>query len=138
MNRDRPIRQNIPPLTRAPGNAAFNKVVTVAWFALIIIVGVAVTWPSFFVEPWYSTAVMVLLFAHCIDAMLLYKRIFPDKLFGLFWYNIILPYVLRENTEVLTPGLRRWQRRLWVELTLLLLLLLYEFIQSGRAMTGTS
>ncbi len=119
-------------------SASFKKVVTLAWFALIIVVAVAVVWPSLFVEPWYSTAVMILLFVHCIDAMLLYKKVFPAKLFGLFWYNIMLPYVLRENVSAVTPRLRRWQQRLWVELALLLLLLIYEFLKSGTPMSGAS
>ncbi len=119
-------------------NASFKKVVTLAWFALIIVVAVAVVWPSLFVEPWYSTAVMILLFAHCIDAMLLYKKVFPDKLFGLYWYNIMLPYVLRENVQGVTPNLKRWQQRLWVELALLLLLLIYEFLKSDTPMAGRS
>ncbi len=119
-------------------NDSFNKVVTLAWFALIIVVAVAVVWPSLFVEPWYSTAVMILLFAHCIDAMLLYKKVFPNKLFGLYWYNIILPYVLRENVKEFSSGLKRWQQRLWMELALLLLLLIHEFLKSGTTMMGRS
>jgi hypothetical protein len=119
-------------------NAAFNKFVTLAWFAIIFVVALTVIGPSFPVEPWYSTAVMILLFVHCIDAMLFYKKVFPDKLFGLYWYNIMLPYVLRENVQVVTPRLKRWQQRLWIELALLLLLLIYELMKSGTPRTGLS